>query len=80
MLTNVAMEKKIEELTPIVLKESKGDYSLLPALKDVFSADEDYLEAAFEAIDENYGNIDKLLEDVLKVDIKSLQEKYLENK
>ena len=79
MLTNVAMEKKIKQLTPIVLKESKGDYSLLPALKEVFSSDMDYLNTAINSINEAYGSIDNLLVDVLKVDIKLLQEKYLED-
>ena len=80
MLTNVAMEKKIKQLTPIVLKESNGDYSLLPSLKDVFSADEDYLNEAINSINENYGSIDNLLVNELGVDIKLLQDKYLESK
>ena len=80
MLTNIAMEKKIKQLTPIVLKESNGDYSLLPSLKDVFSADIDYLNEALNSINETYGSIDNLLLNELEVDIKLLQDKYLESK
>ena len=74
------MEKKIKELTPIILRISNNDKSLLPQLKDVFSADEDYLNVALKAIDDNHGGLDNLLVNVLNVDIEKLKENYLYSK
>ena len=78
MFTNEAMKLKIKQLTPIVLKQSGNDKTLLKNLKDVFSADMDYLNEALKTIDEYYGNIDIFLKDVLEVDYDALKEKYLE--
>ena len=78
LYTNIAMEKKIEELTPIVLNDSKNDYSLLPLLKDVFMAKMEYLNTALQVINEQYSSIDNFLIKVLEVDIELLKNKYLE--
>lgn len=78
MFTNEAMKLKIKQLTPIVLKQSGNDKTLLKNLKDVFSADMDYLNEALKTIDEYYGNIDFFLKNVLEVDYDALKEKYLE--
>ena len=80
MYTNVAMEKKIKELTPIILRISDNDESLLPQLKDVFSADEDYLNVSLKAIEENHGGLDNFLVNVLNVNIEKLKENYLYSK
>lgn len=77
LLTNVAMERKIKELTPIVLKMSDNDYSLLPILTDVFEAKIEYLNAAIKIITDKYTSIDNFLINVLDVDIQALKEKYL---
>ena len=41
--------------------------------------DEDYLNEAINSINENYGSIDNLLVNELGVDIKLLQDKYLDS-
>lgn len=80
LFTNKAMERKIKELTPIILRLSDNDTSLLTQLKDVFSADLDYLNASINIINEVHGSIDNLLINVLNVDIKKLKENYLYSK
>ena len=77
LYTNIAMEKTIKRLTPVVLKLSNNDYSLLQPLKDVFTAQLDYLNVALETIKQVYGSIDNYLENILEVDIKKLKENYL---
>lgn len=78
LFTNKAMELKISELTPVVLKQSNNDHSLLPVLKDVFTAQMDYLNKALETINTHYGSIDNFLVNTLKVDLKKLRKLYLE--
>ena len=73
LYTNIAMEKKIKELTPIVLKQSNNDTSLLPLLEDVFTAKMEYLNEALNIINEKYGSIDNLLTNILNVDIELLR-------
>ena len=75
--TNIAMEKAIARLTPVVLDLSNNDHSLLPQLVDVFTAQEDYLNAAIDTINETYGSIDNYLKETLQVDIKALRDNYL---
>lgn len=77
MHTNLAMEKAIARLTPVVLKLSNNDKSLLPQLVDVFTAQIDYLNAAIETINKTYGSIDNYLINTLNVDIEKLKENYL---
>lgn len=78
LFTNKAMKLKIEELSPVVLKESDGDYSLLPILKDVFMAKEEYLNHALKTIEEHFTSLDNYLINILRVDIDKLKEIYLE--
>ena len=78
MFTNVAMELKVKELTPLVLKLSDNDYSLLPYLKEVFSSDLDYLNEALNSINEHYESLDNFIINVLNVDVDKLKEIYLE--
>lgn len=77
LYTNVAMEKVIVRLTPIVLKQSNNNHSLLPHLRDVFTAQMDYLNAAIQTINETYGSIENYLINTLEVDIEKLKENYL---
>lgn len=77
LYTNKAMEKVIARLTPAVLKQSNNNHSLLPHLRDVFTAQMDYLNAAIETINETYGSIDNYLLNTLNVDINRLKENYL---
>lgn len=77
LYTNIAMEKTIVRLTPVVLRLSNNDYSLLGPLKDVFTAQIDYLNVALETINQTYGSIDNYLRMILEVDIEKLKENYL---
>lgn len=77
LYTNIAMEKVITRLTPVVLKESNNNHSLLPHLRDVFTAQMDYLNASIQTINETYGSIENYLINTLEVDIEKLKENYL---
>ena len=78
--TNVAMEKKIKELTPVILRISNNETELLPLLREVFSADIEYVQEAIKVIIKTYGSIDNLLTNVLEVDIEQLRNNYLYSK
>ena len=62
LYTNIAMELKIKQLTPIVLNQSNNDRTLLPHLKDVFTAKIEYLNEAINTINSTYGSIDNFQE------------------
>lgn len=79
LYTNIAMEKKIKQLTPLVLKMSNYDRSLLPILKDVFEAKMEYLNKSLEIINKEYESLDNFIVNILKVDIDKLKEKFLTN-
>lgn len=78
LYTNIAMERKIKELTPIVLKKSNNDSSLLVMLEEVFSAKMEYLNETLNVINNTYNGLDNFLIKVLNVDIEKLKNKYLE--
>ena len=78
LYTNQAMELKIKQLTPIVLNQSNNDRTLLPHLKDVFTAKIEYLNIAIETINNTYGSLDNFIINILKVDVNKLKDKYLE--
>ena len=77
LYTNIAMEIKIKELTPIVLKQSNNDHSLLPILRDVFEAKIEYLNESINTINNNYGSLDNFIINILKVDVNKLKDKFL---
>ena len=77
LYTNIAMELKIKELTPIVLKQSNNDTSLLPHLRDVFEAKIEYINKAIDTINENYGSLENFIINILKADVDKLKEKFL---
>ena len=78
LYTNNAMKLKIQELTPIVLKMSNNDTSLLPILKDVFEAKIEYLNESLNTINLTYGSLDNFIINVLKADVDKLKEKFLD--
>ena len=78
LYTNIAMQLKIKELTPIVLKQSNNDTSLLPHLKDVFEAKIEYLNEALNTINETYGSLDNFIINVLNADVEKLKNKFLQ--
>lgn len=78
LYTNVAMERKIKELTPIVLKKSNNDFSLLEMLEEVFSAKMEYLNETLNIINNTYNGLDNFLTKILNVDIEKIRNKYLE--
>lgn len=78
LYTNIAMELKIKQLTPLVLKMSNYDRSLLPILKDVFEAKIEYLNEALNTINKEYDSLDNFIINILKADVKKLKEKFLE--
>jgi hypothetical protein len=69
---------KIQELTPIILKMSNNDTSLLPILKDVFEAKIEYLNESLNTINLTYGSLDNFIINVLKADVEKLKEKFLD--
>ena len=77
LYTNVAMELKIKELTPLVLKMSNNDETLLPILRDVFEAKIEYLNEALKWINEIYGSLDNFIINTLNVDVDKLKDKFL---
>ena len=50
----------------------------LPYLKEVFSADIDYLNEALDSINKNYKSLDNFIINILEVDVDKLKEMYLE--
>lgn len=49
----------------------------IPAIAPLVTVEQEYLEAAFNKIDEKYGSIEKFLTETLNVDIQKMQELYL---
>ena len=78
MLTNEAMNIKIQNLKES--EKSKPYYSKRyeEALEKVFSVDPRYLYHALEVIEEKCGSLDNYLVNVLKIDIDKLRKLYLE--
>ena len=68
---------KIKELTPLVLKISNNDETLLPILRDVFEAKIEYLNEALKWINEIYGSLDNFIINTLNVDVYKLKDKFL---
>ena len=52
------MELKIKELTPFVLKLSNNDESLLPILRDVFEAKNEYFDILLDSVQSIIYNFD----------------------
>lgn len=78
LLTNRAMEMKIDGLIAKVKDKHFYNEEYHQSLVDVFSAKLEYLDAALSAIEENYGSLESFIVGTLKVDIPKLKEIYLE--
>lgn len=78
LLSNVAMEKRVDILLNSVKDKSFYNKDYHQSLLDVFSAKIEYLDEAIKCMIEMSGSVIKYIENVLKVDIKKLKEIYLE--
>lgn len=66
-------------LTNECLKDKYTDIiTQMPALKPLFEVREEYIRAAFEVIDSEYGGIDSYLTNQLQVDLKKMRALYTE--
>ena len=78
LLSNIAMELRVQILIDQVKNQSFYDEGYHNSLLDVFSAKKEYLDTAIEKMNELYGGVINFMEKVLDVDIQKLREKYLE--
>lgn len=78
LLSNLAMQEKMERLIFGVKSKSFYNQDYHQSLVDVFSAKIEYLYSAIEELDTKYGGPIKYLQDVLGVDIDLFRKKYLE--
>ena len=78
LLSNIAMEKRVEALLSQVENKDFYNESYRRDLIDVFSAKEDYLNESITKMDELYGGTMGFLEKALLVDIDALRRLYLE--
>lgn len=78
LLTNVAMDEKIDRLIKQVEDKPFYNKEYEKSLRAVFSAKMEYLNAAIDTINEKYGNMDNFLRNILYIDIERLRELYLE--
>ena len=78
LLSNVAMEKRKDNLINFVKDRPFFNEQYRKDLLEVFSAKIEYLNEAIRVMNEKYGGVMTYIEKVLKVDIKKLREMYLE--
>ncbi len=78
LLSNLAMQEKMERLIFGVKSKSFYNSNYHQSLLDVFSAKVEYLYAAIEEMDKNYGGPLNFVQNVLGVDIDAFRRKYLE--
>ena len=78
LLSNVAMDKRIDILVNGVKNKPFYNSDYHQSLLQVFSAKLEYLQEAIDIIDKKYGGVISYLKNVLQVDIKKLREMYLE--
>lgn len=78
LLSNEAMELKIKELKKLLGEEDYFDEQYERSLRDVFTAKEEYLDAALDAIKEKYGSVLNYLKEALDVDVDEFRSIYLE--
>lgn len=78
LLSNEAMDIRVDYLLDKLKDEPFYNESYKKALKEVFYAREEYLDHALEAVDEKYGSIQNYLVNELHVDINRLSALYLE--
>ena len=77
LLTNIAMEKRVE----MYLEKLKDKYFFNERYRkdliDVFSAKIEYLEESIKLIEQNYGSVLNFITNGLKIDIEKLRANYL---
>lgn len=78
LLSNAAMQEKMERLIFGVKSKSFYNQDYHQSLIDVFSAKVEYLYGAIEEMDQHYGGPLNYIKDVLGVDIDLFRAKYLE--
>lgn len=78
LLSNVAMASRAEALLRSVEYKSFYNEEYKQSLIDVFSTKVEYMEAALNAMEDNYGGVLNFIKDGLGVDIERLKELYLE--
>ena len=77
--TNEYIEKDILFLTDFVKKQAGTDSVLADeALQYLFGAEEEYIGAFYDAVNEKYGNMEKLISDGLGIEKNLLRKKYVE--
>lgn len=78
LYTNVAMDQKIVQFKEMLKNKPYYDKEYEQSLIDVFSAKDEYLDAAIFAINLKYGSILNYIIEALEVDIDRLRAIYLE--
>ena len=78
LLSNTAMDLKINGLIDSVKDKPFYNDFYRQSLIDLFTAKLEYLQAAIDVIDNKYGGTESFLRNVLEVDIERLRELYLE--
>ena len=79
LMTNLVSEKRADTFSQLVLQKT-GDKKKAQAVRRVFLADQSYLQAAFDAIEEQNGTIAAFFIDKLhlkKGEIEDFRERYL---
>lgn len=77
LLSNVAMEKKVDTLINSVKDKPFYNKEYHQSLLDVFSAKIEYLEEAIDVINKKYAGIENYLRNILNVDIEKFRKYYL---
>ena len=78
LLSNVAMEEKVDRILLSVKDKPFYDETYHQSLLDVFSAKIEYLNEAIKAMNELYGGPLNYIKNVLNVDIDKFRKMYLE--
>ena len=78
LLTNEAMKIRVQMHIEELCGKDFYNETYEKALYDVFSAKEEYLDHALDAVNEKYGSIEKYITDELCVDVDKLRALYLE--
>lgn len=77
--TNEYIEKDIVYLSDFVKKQFGTDSMLVEeSLQYLFGAEEEYIEAFYDAVNEKYGNMDMFISDGLGIEKNLLRKKYVE--
>ena len=78
LLSNEAMAIRTQYHIDELKDEPFYDETYEKSLRDVFSAKEEYLDHALEAVDKKYGSMENYITQVLCVDVEKLRNLYLE--